>query len=84
LIIFYYFKNIYPEAKLITLVENYRSTEEILAGAYSLMPKDEELKSKEGKGEKIRVMELATELAEEYFLVDDIKEKIDKGANPEK
>jgi DNA helicase-2/ATP-dependent DNA helicase PcrA len=79
---FYYFKNIYPEAKLITLVENYRSTEEILAGAYSLMPKDEELKSKEGKGEKIRVMELATELAEEYFLVDDIKEKIDKGAKP--
>jgi len=79
---FYYFKNLYSDAKLITLSENYRSTQEILAGAYSLIPKDEELKSVSGKGNKIRVCEFANELAEEYFLVDEIKNKIDAGANP--
>jgi DNA helicase-2/ATP-dependent DNA helicase PcrA len=79
---FYYFKKIYPDAKLITLEENYRSTEEILMGAYSLIPKDEELKSKSGKGNKIKVYEFINELAEEYFLADEIKGKIEKGEKP--
>jgi len=80
---FYYFKNLYPAAKLITLEENYRSTEEILAGAYSLIPQDEELKSTSGKGDKMKVYGFANELAEEYFLADDIKNKIENGERAE-
>ncbi len=79
---FYYFKNLYSNAKLITLSENYRSTAEILSGAYSLMPKDEELRAVSGKGNKIKVCEFASELAEEYFLADDIRNKINAGENP--
>lgn len=76
---FYFFQNLYPNAKLIILKENYRSTEEIVKGAYSLIPKNEELKSIIGKGDKIRLCEFNNEMAEEYFLVDDIKRKINSG-----
>ena len=79
---FYYFKNLYVGAKLITLEDNYRSTEEILAGAYSLIPRDEEIKSQSGKGEKIKIYGFENELTEEYFLADEIKNKITAGAKP--
>jgi len=80
---FYYFKDLYIQAKLIALGENYRSTEEILSGAYSLIPEDEELKSSVGKGEKIKIYEFANEIAEEYFLADEIKRKIQEKVLPE-
>jgi len=79
---FYYFKNLYPSAKLITLEENYRSTEEILSGAYSLIPEDEKLKTNIDSGGKIKVCEFTSELAEEYFLADEIKNRINNGEKP--
>ena len=79
---FYYFKNLYPGAKLISLKNNYRSTEEILAGAYSLIPRDEEIISQSGKGNKIKIYSFESELAEEYFIADEIKRKITAGENP--
>jgi len=42
---FYYFKHLYPDATLISLSENYRSTQRILDSAYALLPKDTELKA---------------------------------------
>ena len=80
---FEYFKKRYQGVKLIEFKSNYRSTGEILSGAYSVIKRDSELESKSGKGEKIRIGEFASELAEEYFVADEIKKKLDSGADAE-
>jgi DNA helicase-2/ATP-dependent DNA helicase PcrA len=79
---FYYFKNIYPQAKLITLEENYRSTQEILDSAHSLLPGEKELRSNTDKGKKISVYPFVNAQAEEYFIAEDIKRRIDEGEDP--
>ena len=80
---FEYFKKRYPGVKLIEFKSNYRSTGEILSGAYSVIKRDSELESKSGTGGKIRVGEFASEMAEEYFVADEIKNKLDAGADAE-
>lgn len=43
---FYYFKHLYPEAKLITLSENYRSSQSILDSAHRLFPNNVALQAR--------------------------------------
>jgi DNA helicase-2/ATP-dependent DNA helicase PcrA len=74
---FYYFKTRFPGASLVTLTENYRSTQSILDNAEALLPGRESLKKNAGHGEKpIRIVELENESAERYFVVHDILKKI--------
>jgi len=79
---FYYFKNLYSGAKLITLEDNYRSTQEILDSAHSLISGEKELRSNKGNGTKLKVYPFLSNSAEEYFLADDIKKRIDNGEDP--
>ncbi len=80
---FEYFKKRYERVKLIEFKSNYRSTGEILSGAWSVIRRDSELESKSGTGGKIRIGEFANDVAEEYFIADDIKRKIASGELPE-
>ncbi len=80
---FFYFKNLYPEAKLITLTENYRSTQTILDSAHSLIPGREKLSSKNSRKEnKIYFYNLYDDTSEHYAIAESIQEKIKDGANP--
>lgn len=80
---FYYFKNLYPEAKLVTLEENYRSTQKILDSAHSLIPSPKSLKANNASEEKnICFRSFKDELSERYFIAEDIQEKIKDGVTP--
>ncbi len=84
---FNYFKKLYPSAMLITLEDNYRSGQEILDGAHSLMDGNveynAELKSSCGiKKSGIELREFSNEENELLWLAKDIKEKIDDGVKP--
>jgi DNA helicase-2/ATP-dependent DNA helicase PcrA len=81
---FLYFKNLYPNAKMISLSENYRSTQGILDSIYSLMPDSFHLKSNtKHEVEKILIYPFETPESETYFVAQDIKKKIAKGVMPE-
>jgi len=81
---FLYFKQIYAGARLISLKENYRSTQGILDGAYSLSPGVERVRlvsqNKVSK-EKIKVASCKTSESENYFIVSRIKEQIKDGVD---
>jgi len=80
---FYHFKKLYPEAKLIALEENYRSTQSILSSAESLIAGPKPLRANIGNEEKpIMLYAFSNEEAENYFLAKDIKAKIDAGVTP--
>ncbi len=85
---FLYFKKLYPEAKLIHLEENYRSTQNILDASHSLVLNNQvpegskrvSLKAKAEKGkELVHVFECETSESENAFLVKSVKEKISSG-----
>ena len=81
---FLYFKNLYKNAKLITLSENYRSSQSILDGAYGLMSDSLRLNSKvKHKLEKIFIYPFETPESETYFIIEEIKKKISGGTAPE-
>jgi len=81
---FLYFKNLYKNAKLITLTENYRSHQGILDSTHSLMPDSSPLNSNtEHKIEKINIFPFETPESETYFVAHDIKRKITDGVAPE-
>ncbi|MBU0999183.1 ATP-dependent helicase [Patescibacteria group bacterium] len=81
---FLYFKNLYKNAKLITLSENYRSTQKILDLVHGLMPDSIRLNSSaKHKLEKIFVYPFETPESEAYFIVEDIKKRISGGTVPE-
>ncbi|MEI6581165.1 MAG: ATP-dependent DNA helicase [bacterium] len=81
---FLYFKNLYPKAKLINLLENYRSTQNILDIARGLMPGSLELKSNnKNKINKISIYPFEKPEGEIYFVAHDIKRKISEGIAPE-
>ena len=80
---FEYFRSRYPGVKLVEFKSNYRSTGEILSGAWSVIRRDGELESKSGSGGKIRIGEFASDMAEEHFLADEIKTRIGAGEPPE-
>ncbi|MFA4953554.1 MAG: ATP-dependent DNA helicase [Candidatus Pacearchaeota archaeon] len=82
------FQDLYRDVNLITLSENYRSTQDILDGAHSLIVKSKGLESsinlhsniKENK--KINVHEFSNYKFELLYLAEDIKSKIKNGTSP--
>jgi DNA helicase-2/ATP-dependent DNA helicase PcrA len=89
---FLYFKKRYKNALLITLTDNYRSTQAILDGAHSLISNSdvsdkklrERLKSHAtGKSSKIEVRSFSNTDFEMLFLASDIQKKLDEGVSPE-
>jgi DNA helicase-2/ATP-dependent DNA helicase PcrA len=81
---FLYFKKKYPELKLIVLEENYRSSQMILDTADSLLSGDKKLKSKsDHEDEPVKLCEFSQKTVEEYFLAQDIGNKIKSGVAPE-
>lgn len=80
---FLYFKNRFKGAKLITLVDNYRSSQMILNLATSLMKKGE-LQAKAGHSDhKIPLYAFGSTGGELYFLARHIQDRIEEGAKPE-
>ncbi|HLA25744.1 hypothetical protein A3A09_02670 [Candidatus Nomurabacteria bacterium RIFCSPLOWO2_01_FULL_42_20] len=82
---FLYFKKLYPDAKLITLTENYRSTQKILDSAHSLINADERGSNADKRGliartnyeeKPVHAAAFANQDAENYFLAQDIKLKL--------
>lgn len=91
---FLYFQKKYPDARLIYLEDNYRSTQTILDTSYKLMERREDSESplrprlksasKEGLSEnKIRLISFSTEEAEVEGVAKDISERIAEGLSPE-
>ncbi len=84
---FNYLKELYPNAKLITLKRNYRSGQGILDGAHSLMEGNVETNaplSAHGPVElaTIELRELGSDTNEMLWIAKDIKNKIDEGVDP--
>ncbi len=80
------FKHAFGEARLITLVENYRSTEHILNSSHALLQSSltkEELKSNHKENYPVRLVEAYYERDEIIAISLEIKEKIKKGENPD-
>ena len=73
------FEKDYPDAKVILLEENYRSTQNILSAANNVikknkMRKEKNLFTREAAGEKIRVVLASSEKKEAEYVVKKIKE----------
>lgn len=83
---FYYFKTLYPDAKLIALTDNYRSTQNILDASGSLLSSgDISLMSQLKKDKNASLVHLypfETTWAETFFVVSDIKRRIEEGVEP--
>jgi DNA helicase-2/ATP-dependent DNA helicase PcrA len=76
------FKKTFKEAKLITLVDNYRSTQVILDASHALLQSvmtDKKLISQSNENHPIRLIEAESPDAEILSAVRDIKEKIKDG-----
>lgn len=73
------FENDYPEAKIIKLEQNYRSTQHILDAAHSVISKNLSRSSKKlwtdlGLGEKVHVLSVSDEMAEGRTIVQKINQ----------
>ena len=78
------FRKTFPDAKLITLTDNYRSTQVILDASHALLQSvlsGEKLKSQSGEKHPIRLLEGGSPEEEIVAAVLDIKGKIKKGVN---
>jgi DNA helicase-2/ATP-dependent DNA helicase PcrA len=76
------FKNAFGKAKLITLIENYRSTQNILDSAHNLLQSsisDGKLQSKKSENHMLRLVEAYYPRDEIITCALEIKEKINKG-----
>lgn len=78
------FEKDYPEAKIVLLEENYRSTQNILEAANTIIKKnkyrpDKNLFTKNGIGEKISLYEALEEIDESEFVATKILEIADNG-----
>jgi DNA helicase II / ATP-dependent DNA helicase PcrA len=88
---FLYFKNKFPNAKLIYLDENYRSHQSILDASHALaepLPGDKKLRPRlMGKGESqkgdIEVVSYDDEIDEAHGVAELIRKEIDEGTEPE-
>ncbi len=85
---FLYFKKLYKHAVVIDLEENYRSTQPILDAAHTLISSDGltrvPLLAKAEKGmEPVHIFETVNIDSEYAFILEDIKNKIDKGVEPD-
>ena len=83
---FYYFKKLYPKAEIIELWKNYRSGQNILDGAHSLIAGNKELKSNSPRrvlGEEgISVAEFETKNHEIHFVSEQIKKLVNEKIEP--
>ena len=78
---FQYFKHTYKDVQLITLTQNYRSTQTVLDAADALLASG--LKKNAPHTEApIHIGAFSTPASERYYIVHDIKEKIDSGIAP--
>ena len=80
------FETNYPEAHVIKLEENYRSTGIILEAANEVIANNTERKqkalwTKSEDGGKIRFRQMDTSSGEAAFIADDIRKKVEAGAN---
>ena len=80
------FQKDYPDAKVIFLEQNYRSTKNILAAAQNIISNNQtqvpkELWTENTKGEKIHVRETLNERAEAEFIVDKMDELLEKNGH---
>lgn len=84
---FNYFRRVFPESRLISLVSNYRSAQTILDAAYSLISKadigDEIIKEKlksqtKGKSENIYICEFSRPHIERQFVAREVKKILGK------
>lgn len=78
------FERDYPEAKIIKLEQNYRSTQNILDAAYNVVRnnrgrKDKRLWTENVAGEEISLYEAMNEQEEAVFVVNNIKKAVSSG-----
>ena len=78
------FERDYPEAKIVKLEQNYRSTQTILDAANAVVANNASRKPKElwtagGEGERIRVFAASDEYAEARFVVSEIEKLTGRG-----
>lgn len=81
------FEEDYPEAKVILLEENYRSTQTILSAANQVIKKnklrrEKNLFTKNGEGERIAFYRASNEVEEARYVAKKSKEIIEKGTDP--
>jgi DNA helicase-2/ATP-dependent DNA helicase PcrA len=80
------FEDTFPDAHVVKLEQNYRSTQTILSAANAVIAQNREQKRKalwtnHGDGEKIRIRELDDEHAEARYVVGEIERLVDEGAS---
>jgi superfamily I DNA/RNA helicase len=80
------FEHDYPDAQVVKLEQNYRSTQTILSAANSVIEhnrsrKDKRLWSDLGDGEPVHVRELEDEHAEARFVVSEVERLVEEGAS---
>ena len=80
------FQDEFPDAHVVKLEQNYRSTQTILEGANALIAHNrgqvpKHLWTDRGEGEPIRVRELADEHAEARFVTAEVQRLVDEGAS---
>lgn len=78
------FEQQFTDATVVRLEQNYRSTQNILSAANSVIQNNQGRKGKKlwtdsGDGEKISVVKVSTENAEAEFIADMIEENVSKG-----
>ncbi|MCM1136584.1 MAG: UvrD-helicase domain-containing protein [Clostridium sp.] len=78
------FEKVYPEAEVIRLEQNYRSTQNILDAANAVIRNNKGRKSKtlwtdKGSGPKVRFRQFMNAFEEAEYIVDDIARKCRKG-----
>jgi len=78
------FEDNYPNAKLVRLEQNYRSTGNILAAANEVIKNNSERKGKNlwtaaGEGERLTVFTAASESDEGMYIADEISTNVSKG-----
>ena len=80
------FEKEYPDARVIRLEQNYRSTETILNAANGVIRhnkgrKEKTLWTENGEGEKIRFRRFSTGYDEADFIAEDIRRSVENGAS---
>ncbi|MFH0891051.1 MAG: ATP-dependent DNA helicase [Candidatus Liptonbacteria bacterium] len=85
---FLYFQNKYPKVRLISLEDNYRSSQSILDSAQSVIEKNNAILGKKLKAcgrypeRKIKLAEFHSMGGETYFIANTIRKLLDRGAEP--
>ncbi|OGZ58928.1 MAG: hypothetical protein A3B96_02220 [Candidatus Spechtbacteria bacterium RIFCSPHIGHO2_02_FULL_43_15b] len=79
-----FFEREWPDAKVITLEQNYRSTQNILDASYALIStntqrKEKKLWTKNGAGDLIVVKEVRDQYEEGEFIISEIQKNIGRG-----